>query len=251
MGRKTAFLSVGRRGRAAAKSPRSNRALPRVTPNIRRAVPRLWNSLKLLEDVTMIRKFFGALALAGMAFGVPAAAATVSATNISNGTTTTSVSALYDGALSASNVFVFSATAGASVDLDINRLAAPPDLYAVLRFGDIRGTDIGTSTFTDIDTTSDVFGTSYVDSADDTEADALGGPYGDPRFTFVAGQTGTYSLFVIALDCCSDPGALGSPFEVVASGIASAPPAPVPLPAGAVLLVSAIGALMIRRRNLA
>lgn len=136
------------------------------------------------------------------------------------------------GLLNNANWFVFSATAGDLIDIDINRLAAPPDLVSELYFGDVSGLDFGTS--------SANFGAangapllSFLLSADDTEDDAFGGPFGDPRFTFTAAQTGIYSFYVATLTAGID-----SPFEVTATGIA---PAPVPLPAGFPLLAGALG----------
>lgn len=140
------------------------------------------------------------------------------------------VNVLSNGDRNDQNWFTFSATAGSLIDIDINRRAAPPDLYATLYFGDVTGVDFDTD---------GSGGLTNAITSDDAENDAHGGPWGDPRFTFTAQSTGTYSFFVTALSCCSSPGAVGTAFDVTATGIA---PSAVPLPAGLPLLAAALGA---------
>ena len=185
----------------------------------------------------------------GLGLAAGASAASLEAVSLAPGTTTATLTATTLGQVSDTNLFVFSGTAGDTIDIDINRLAAAPDLYAMLRFGELRGRDTGDDLFSEL-FREVYFGTTLTAAADDTEADAFDGPYGDPRLTLTLTQTGTYSLFVSAWGCCSDDGAIGSPFEIIAAGISPAPDFyPVPLPASGVLLVGGLGMIAGWRRS--
>ena len=188
---------------------------------------------------------WGAAAIA-LAVAAPATAATITGVNLTAGTTSSTVQANHTDPLASGNVFVFSANAGDFVDIDINRLVAAPDLIAVLSFGEIRGVDVGSATWSDVAGSTDFYGTTFLSAQDDTEDDAFGGPWGDPRFSLTLTQTGTYTLFISSLN-----GGIGSPFEIVATGISAAPVSAVPLPAGGALLLGALGSVALRRRTAA
>lgn len=147
------------------------------------------------------------------------------------------------------NWFVFDATAGSLLDIDINRLTAPPDLVAAIYFGDVTGLDFGAQRPGQFPSNVEFEGLTLFDTEDDTENDSLGGPFGDPRFTFTAPQTARYSLIVTTLNLSGR----GSPFEVTASGVstfATSQVAAVPVPAGIVLLLSALGlGALVRKRR--
>ena len=167
-----------------------------------------------------------AAAAAFATLGAGAHAGTVEPTFLDDGVRVTD---RIEGSQSASfdeqNWFVFDAVAGASVDIDINRLEAALDPIAFLYFGDVSGHDFEGAAPSPL---------TFLERQDDTENDALGGPWGDPRFTFVAQQTGRFSVRVASF---SSGSGVGAAFEVIGTGIA-----PVPLPASALLLLGGLGA---------
>ncbi|MEM1277374.1 MAG: hypothetical protein AAGH74_12670 [Pseudomonadota bacterium] len=148
------------------------------------------------------------------------------------------------------NWFIFDAIAGASIDIDINRLAAPPDLVAGLYLGDVTGLDFGLQRPSQFPSNVQFAGLSLLDTEDDTENDSHGGPFGDPRFTLLAPETGRYSVIVATLNSSGR----GNPFEITATGVTtvqSSDVAAVPLPAAALFLLSALGLGVILRRRAA
>ncbi|USO00173.1 MAG: hypothetical protein H6810_05785 [Phycisphaeraceae bacterium] len=98
--------------------------------------------------------------------------------------------------------FRFGLNQTATVDIDINRTAAPPDLVAALFEGDPTG--YGDSISPDgrilgLLSGDGPFGPlTSLDVQDDTEDDPFGGPFGDPRFHRTLGP-GFYSVLVGSL----------------------------------------------------
>lgn len=181
----------------------------------------------------------GAAALMGSA----ALAAPVSPTTLMDGVAVTETVNIEDdsGLLNDANWFIFFAEAGDLVDIDINRLAAPPDLIAELYFGNVTGLDFGNSN-ADAGSGNASPLLTFLDVEDDTEDDAFGGPFGDPRFTFTAAETGTYSIAVTRFFT----NGANEPFEIIGTGIS---PTPIPLPASGLLLVGALGGVAAVRRK--
>lgn len=155
-------------------------------------------------------------------------------------------------AASLGDYWIFSGSAGDSVDIDINRTEAAPDLIATLFFGDVTGVDVDTISpnglIDGLLTPSGTFGPlTVIAFADDTEDDAFGGPYGDPRFTLTLPSTGTYSLLVATL---FNPG----DYEIVSTGTFDSTPAPVPEPGTWMLMGTGLVGLIgygIRKRRTA
>ena len=107
-------------------------------------------------------------------------------------------------AASLGGFWVFTLGAAMDVDIDINRLLADPDLAATLYEGDVTGADMTAFSpdglINGILVGSGVFGPlTAIAFEDDTEDDAFGGPFGDPRFTMNL-PAGTYTLMVAALN---------------------------------------------------
>ena len=171
-----------------------------------------------MGSLSKARKFvthalFPVIAMTGLCQG---AQASVIPTVLSDGVTVIDTVNIEDdsGLLNDSNWFIFHATSGASVDVDINRLVAAPDLCAELYFGDVTGVMFG-GLNADCGAANGEPPLVLTDVQDDTEDDAFGGSFGDPRFTFVAADTGIYSLQVHTLNSSG----VGSEFEVIATGI--------------------------------
>lgn len=187
-----------------------------------------------------------ATASAVAAFG--AAQAAVVPTVLQDGVTVVEDNPFGDdsGLLNDANWFVFSGTAGADVDIDINRLVADPDLFAVLYAGDVTGTDFGTQLADDGGIVTDLPGLTFLDAEDDTEDDTLGGPFGDPRFVLQLPSSGLFSLVVVRLtpETVED-----FPFEITARGIDGSGPV-VPIPGAAILMGGALaGFAGVRRKK--
>lgn len=185
----------------------------------------------------------GSIAMAGSAWAV------VTPVSLSNGVAETGTSLEDDITLANdATFFTFNAEAGADVDIDINRLVAASDLFAVLFFGDVAGADFGGDlldvfTFT---AAGDVFGPLVVVGfEDDTEDDTLGGPFGDPRFTLTLADAGVYTIVVGQLSP-DEPGT----FEIIANGILDAvDPDVIPLPAAFPLFLAGLAGLRIAGRK--
>ncbi|MEM9045043.1 MAG: hypothetical protein AAGC81_10120 [Pseudomonadota bacterium] len=141
------------------------------------------------------------------------------------------------------NWFVFDATAGDSLDIDINRRQAAGDLVASLFIGDVTGTDFGSAIVdfivvafggTQISATADeILPLVFLISEDDTEDDAFGGNFEDPRFTQIAPVTGRYSVVVSSFDDATGTGQ----FDITVSGTTTV----VPIPAVMPLMLTALG----------
>lgn len=179
----------------------------------------------------MFRKSLVSLCALGALAGA-ASAQPVTPTALTGGTQGAYTVVDFFTPLSSASWFTFSLGAPTNVDIDINRLAAPPDLIATLYAGDITGQDATALGGTH----GDIYFTSFgpmalVNWQDDTEDDAFGGPWGDPRFTLNL-PAGSYSLVVTSLQ------GAGNPFEITSN---------VPEPTTLGLL--ALGGLaMLRRR---
>ncbi|GFE63532.1 VPLPA-CTERM sorting domain-containing protein [Litoreibacter roseus] len=192
-----------------------------------------------------MNKLLAALAVAPVLFGAGfASAATISPTGLlGDGTVNATVNIEDDsGLLNDANWFTFYATAGQTIDIDINREERRPDLAAELYLGDVTGSDFGTRSG-NYGTVTPLAGLTFIDREDDTEQDAFNGPWGDPRFTFTATDTGVYSFFVVSLNTQG----VGADFSVTATGIDSIEV--VPLPAGGLLLATALAGFGIARRR--
>ncbi len=185
--------------------------------------------------------------LATFGFASTGSAAAINPVNMSSGDVVTGDVFDDDGTAPANQFWItFSAAAGDTVDLDINRTAASADLYATSSFGDVTGIDDSAVSGGDLNigthlTWTAELGLTFIENQDDTEDDPFGGAFGDPRFTFVAANTGVYSVAVVAYTNPTD----GAQAE------ASLTITPVPEPATAVIL-SGIAALSIcctRRRR--
>ena len=152
-----------------------------------------------------------------------------------------------DGTAPASQFWItFFANAGDTVDLDINRTAASTDLFATLAFGDVTGLDdilisggdldIGTSA-----TWTAELGLTFIEDRDDDEDDAFGGPFGDPRFTFVAASTGVYTVAVVSYADPTDGAQAQANLSITSA---------IPEPTTSLLVgIGAFGMAIVRRRK--
>ena len=206
----------------------------------------------LKKDMELMKRLDFLGLSAAISLWAAQASAVIAPTPLFDGITVTQTVNIEDdtGLANNANWFVFDAAAGAPLDIDINRLAAPPDLVAAIYFGDVTGLDFGAQRPGRFPGNVLFEGLRLFDTEDDTENDAFRGPFGDPRFTFTAPETGRFSLIVASLNSRGR----GNPFEVTATGVSAfqtSSVAAVPLPAGVVLLLSAlgVGAALRRRRR--
>jgi MYXO-CTERM domain-containing protein len=131
----------------------------------------------------------------------------------------------------------FFATAGDSINVDVDRLEANPDMVSATMFG-------GASLPGDSDPMTTILGgvapagSSYIASGDDDEDDGFGGPFGDPNYGFIAGGTGWYAVVV-----ANFLGAGDGDYQIVVTGQT------VPAPGSAVALLGLGGLTMLRRRR--
>ncbi len=130
--------------------------------------------------------------------------------------------------------FVFTLFGDTDVDVDINRTIADPDLFATLFAGDVTGVDFGGLLADDFTGPMDFGPLTFIETQDDTEDDAFGGPFGDPRFQTNLGA-GTYSIMVTSLN-------VGGPFNVTSN--VSFVPEP-----GTFTILAACGLVVMRRRR--
>jgi hypothetical protein len=105
------------------------------------------------------------------------------------------------------------AQAGDLVRIEVNRLTDSLDPVSAAFFGSVEG-EILPPDGTFILDADLVLPFTFVASGDDDDPSATGGgPFGDPNYTFVADQTGTYTIIVASF--LSDPGVLE--YEVIAT----------------------------------
>lgn len=137
-----------------------------------------------------------------------------------------------------SSWFIFDLDSGFDVDIDINRTTAAPDLIASIFFGDVTGIDFGNLLADDFLFGQDFGALTFIETQDDTEDDAFGGPFGDPRFQLNLGP-GRYSVLVSALTPLE-----GGPFEITSNVSVNAIPEP-----GTFGLLAVCSLAFVRRRR--
>ncbi|MFI4882697.1 MAG: GC-type dockerin domain-anchored protein [Phycisphaerales bacterium JB064] len=116
--------------------------------------------------------------------------------------------------------YTITAEAGDLVRIEVNRLTDSLDPASAAYFGDVEGQTLPPDgTFFD---EADLFlPMIFVGAGDDEDPPATGaGPFGDPNYSFVASDAGTYTIIVVSYS--SDPGILE--YEVMAT-IGDAPTA--------------------------
>ena len=134
--------------------------------------------------------------------------------------------------------FTFAIAVTTSIDVDIDRTVADPDLGASLYAGDVTGVDFGTNLIADVFSSS--FGPlGFVERRDDDEDDAFGGPAGDPRFGTLLGP-GEYSILVYSFNGSSGTFSIDSNVEGTAA---------IPEPSVALVWIGAGCCVSLRRRR--
>ena len=109
--------------------------------------------------------------------------------------------------------YTVTAEAGDLVRIEVNRLTDSLDPASAAYFGDVAGQPLPPDgTFFD---EADAFlPMTFVEAGDDEDPPATGaGPFGDPNYSFVANEAGTYTIIVASFS--SDPGVLE--YEVLAT----------------------------------
>jgi len=108
--------------------------------------------------------------------------------------------------------------AGDLVRIEVDRLTDSLDPISAAFFGDVDGQPLPPDGTFVLDA-ADALPFTFVESGDDDDPPATGaGPFGDPNYSFVATETGTYTIIVASFS--SDPGVLE--YEVTAT-VGSAP----------------------------
>ena len=131
--------------------------------------------------------------------------------------------------------YTFSANAGDSIAIDVNRLVGDLDPASGCWEGDATGDAVGDFSSIFINGTS----LALVGSGDDNVGPNLPGPWGDPSYGFIAPSTGIYSVAVASFASTGQP---PYRFDITVTG--STVPAP-----GAAALLGLGGFVATRRRR--
>jgi hypothetical protein len=102
--------------------------------------------------------------------------------------------------------YELTAEAGDLVRIEVDRLTDSLDPISAAYFGDVAGQTLPPDGTFILDA-ADFLPFTFVESGDDDDPSATGaGPFGDPNYTFVATEAGTYTIIVASYS--SDPGTL-------------------------------------------
>ena len=217
------------------KSLQSDCGVVRISDGKTKCFGLIFASIQTFEERNM-RKMSCFLAVTCMAVLTASANAQVTPTGLVVGEQGPFVAGEDDSTLANdSDWFIFTLTSDFDVDIDINRTEAAPDLFATLFEGDVTGVDFGGLLADDFTGPNDFGPLTFIETQDDTEDDAFGGPFGDPRFQLNLGP-GTYSVLVTALSPLE-----GGPFTITSN--VSAVPEP------SAFAVLGLGGLLFARRR--
>lgn len=140
------------------------------------------------------------------------------------------------------HLWQFQANMGDNITVSVARTAPALDPVSSTFFGNANGAAFppaGTFILDELAIQAAIPGLVFAGEGDDNVPDGFGGPFGDPLYNFVAGNTGTYSVFVASF-LSSATGV--REYDITVTG------STVPTP-GAVALLGLGGLAAMRRRR--
>src|SRR5690606_28195450 len=97
------------------------------------------------------------------------------------------------------HLWTFEAIAGDFINISVSRTSAVLDPVSSAFFGNANGAAFapaGTFILDEVAIQNAIPGLVFAAEGDDDVDDPFGGPFADPNYSFVAANTGTYSVFV-------------------------------------------------------